>query len=68
MVSDAVGQFRAAVALRPGSPDAHLGLAMALFRTPGKTPEEAQELQTVLRLQPGNPQAQELEKLLNAGR
>lgn len=57
---EAITQFEALLQLRPDLAPIHFNLALALLKTPGRTPEAAGHLRTVLRLEPGNAQARQL--------
>jgi tetratricopeptide (TPR) repeat protein len=52
--AEAVAQFQEALRLNPDVPAVHLNLAMALLKMPGRTNEAVEQLNAVLRLQPGN--------------
>ncbi|HEY1793166.1 MAG TPA: tetratricopeptide repeat protein [Opitutaceae bacterium] len=60
LANEAAGQFAAAVDAAPADPSAHMDLAAALLRVPGRSSDAAAQLREVLRLQPGNARAARL--------
>ena len=59
-LAEAAAQYGEALRLRPDSATIHLNLAGVLLRTPGRAREAEAELETVLRLDPGNVLARQI--------
>jgi tetratricopeptide (TPR) repeat protein/tryptophan-rich sensory protein len=57
---EALDAFERAIEARPNFADAHYNLAVALLNKPGRRGEAAEQLRTVLRLQPRNAEAARL--------